>query len=95
MGDDSKFRADRTVIEKVLIAEVKPVFEKVRVTLYVPGLVGVPDTLFPLAESQEAPLMVTEHPDSDTVGLKDHAVPTTPYESGVPVTVIVACFQTA
>ena len=78
-----------------MVADVNPVFENVRVTLYVPGLVGVPDMLLPLAESHEAPLMLTEQPDSDTVGLKDHADPTTPYESGVPVTVIVACFQTA
>ena len=78
MGEDSKFRAERTVIEKVLVAEVKPVFEKVRVTLYVPAEVGVPETLVPLAESQEAPLMLTEQPDSETVGLNDQADPTTP-----------------
>ena len=76
-------------------AEVKPVFENVRVTLYVPGEVGVPETFVPFAESHEAPLMETEHPDSETVGLNDHALPTTPYESGVPVTVMVAAFQIA
>ena len=95
MGDDSKFRAERTVIVKVLVAEVNPVFEKVRVTLYVPGLVGVPDTLLPLADSQEAPLMLTEHPSTETVGLKLQDEPTTAYESGVPETVMVAAFQTA
>ena len=78
VGEDSKFRADSTVIEKVLVAEVKPVFENVKVTLYVPAEAGVPDTFVPLAESQEAPLIVTEQPDSDTVGLYDHADPTTP-----------------
>ena len=69
VGDDSKFKAERTVIENVLVADVKPVFEKVRVTLYVPAEAGVPDTFVPLAESQDAPLMVTEQPDSETVGL--------------------------
>ena len=78
VGDDSKLSADSTVIEKVLVADVKPVFEKVRVTLYVPADVGVPETFVPFAESHEAPEMVTEHPDSETVGLNDHAEPTTP-----------------
>ena len=95
VGDDSKFKAERTVTEKVLVADVKPVFENVKVTLYVPAEVGVPETFVPFAESHEAPEMVTEHPDSETVGLNDHAEPTTPYESGVPVTVMVAAFQTA
>ena len=80
---------------KVLTADVWPDFENVRVMSYVPGAVGVPATVVPFAVSQDAPEMVTEHPDGVTVGLKDHAEPTMPYWSGVPDTDTADACQTA
>jgi hypothetical protein len=76
VGLEVNSRADRTVTEKVLVADVQPVFENVNVTLYVPGVVGVPVICVPLTCIHDAPDTTTEQPDSFRTGLYDQVVPT-------------------
>ena len=64
-------RDEMTVTVNVLVADVYPDLEKVRVMSKVPVWVGVPDTVVPVDDSQGAPLMDTEHPLTLTVGEKD------------------------
>ena len=70
-GEDVNSRDEMTVTVNDFVTEVYPDLEKVRVMLYSPVWVGVPDTVVPVAESQEAPLMETVQPSTLTVGEKD------------------------
>ena len=58
-----------TVIVNDCVAEVQLVFDAVNVTLYVPGVDGVPVTVPLLTDNQEAPLTLTETPIVLNVGV--------------------------
>ena len=58
-----------TVIVNDCVADVQLVFVAVKVTLYVPGVEGVPVTVPLLTDNHEAPLTLTDTPVVLNVGV--------------------------